>query len=89
MRHNNTTLTLLEIEQVREAIKKYTDEYIGPVRYIVIEGLDKQNEHYDYTVVCLIYIDGGREFYRDRLREEGFILGINRTEDGGFEISLD
>ena len=89
MRHNNTTLTFLEIEQVREAIKKYTDEYIGPVRYIVIEGLDNQNEHYDYTAVCLIYIDGDRELYKDGLRKEGFVLGINRAEDGGFEISLD
>ena len=88
MRHN-TNLTLLEIEQMREAVKRYAEEYFSPVRYVVIEGLESPENHYDYTAHCLIYFQADREFYHDGIREDDFVLGINRTGSGGFEISTD
>ena len=89
MSHNNTNLTPLEIERVRKAIEHYAQEHTGPAKYVVIEGLDKQEKHYDYTAVCLIYFDGGCELHKDGLREEGHVLGINRMDDGGFEVPID
>ena len=89
MRHNHTTLTALEIERVRKAIEHYAKEYMGTVRYIVIEELDNRDQHYDFIANCLIYLDGDREFYSDGLREEHELVGINRTNDGGFEVPID
>ena len=89
MQHNNTNLTPLEIEQVREAVKHYAEEFYSPVRYVVIEQLESQENHYDYTAHCWIYFHAECGFYHDGIREDDLVLGINRTGDGGFEVSPD
>ena len=77
---NNTKLTLLEIEQIREAAKEYAEDYIGATRHIVLEEIDTQCDGYDFTVVCVIYLQNGST--------QGHVLGI-RHADNGFEVPLD
>lgn len=77
----NTELTLLEIEQIREAIRGYAEEHIGPVTYTVIEALEAQREGYDFAAACKIHFTNGTA--------EGHVLGINRDGAGGFEVPLD
>ena len=89
MRYNNSTLSPLEIEQVREAIRLYLEEYFSPVRYVVIDRIDNQKKVYNFYARCSIYFDADREFYADGMREDDFLLGIDRTEDGGFVVSVD
>lgn len=76
---NNTGLTPLEIEQVREAIKGYAEDYFSPVRYIVIDEISAREDGYDFTVDCALHFRGDRE--------EDHVLGVNRIRDG-FTILL-
>jgi hypothetical protein len=89
MLENNMALTPLEIEKVREAVRLYADEYLSETRYVVIERLDRQGSYYDFDAACVIYFEGDRGFNADELREEEHILGINRNEQGGFEVPMD
>lgn len=77
---NNTKLTLLEIEQIREAAKVYAEDYLSPIKYILLEEIADRRDGYDFTAVCTIIFHGDRE--------EGHVLGINRTDDG-FVVPLD
>lgn len=77
---NHTDLTPLEIEQVREAIKEYAEDYLSPVRHIVIDEISARENGYDFTVDCALHFRGDRE--------EDHVLGVNRIREG-FTIPLD